>query len=201
MPTKTYIIPKSNLRVFEQGFQRMNELASIFAAEPSEMRVVREIELPTSNGTTKASVRMVEIEAIIKAIEPDVIQLLDSNAFKNICKMQGESVEVTTETQKEIEVRDTSALVVTEIKPSEWQGQIGNMLSLTADVKSMEVIHNQYADSYLYILTDERGNIFKWYATQQKLEPGKRYNLRGKIKGHETYEGIKETLITRVRVK
>jgi hypothetical protein len=36
MPTKTYLIPKSNLKVFEQGFQRMNELASIFAAEPSE---------------------------------------------------------------------------------------------------------------------------------------------------------------------
>jgi hypothetical protein len=179
----------------------MNELASIFAAEPSEMRVVREIELPTSNGTTNASVRMVEIEAIIKAIEPDVIQLLDSNAFKNICKMQGESVEVTIETQKEIEVRDTSALVVTEMKPSEWQGQVGNMLTLTADVKSMEVIHNQYADAYLYIMTDEQGNIFKWYATQQKLEPGQRYNLRGKVKGHETYEGIKETLITRVRVK
>lgn len=41
MPTKTYLIPKSNLRVFEQGFQRMNELASIFAAEPSEMNGVR----------------------------------------------------------------------------------------------------------------------------------------------------------------
>mgnify|MGYP000881311906 FL=1 len=41
MPTKTYLIPKSNLRVFEQGFQRMNELASIFAAESSEMNGVR----------------------------------------------------------------------------------------------------------------------------------------------------------------
>jgi hypothetical protein len=49
MPTKTYLIPKSKLKVFEQGFQRMNELASIFAAEASEMRVVREIELPMNN--------------------------------------------------------------------------------------------------------------------------------------------------------
>lgn len=179
----------------------MNELASIFAAEPSEMRVVREIELPTSNGTTKASVRMVEIEAIIKAIEPDVIQLLDSNAFTTLCKVQDEKKEVAPEPQKENEVQNASALVITEPKPSEWQGQVGNMLSLTADVKSMEVIHNQYADVYLYIMTDEQGNIFKWYATQQKLEPGKRYNLRGKVKGHETYEGVKETLITRVRVK
>ena len=201
MPTKTYLIPKSNLKVFEQGFQRMNELASIFAAEPSEMRVVREIELPTSNGTTNASVRMVEIEAIIKAIEPDVIQLLDSSAFNTICNMRGESVEVAAETQKESSESDTSALVATEMKPSEWQGQVGNMHSLVADVKSMEVIPNQYTESYLYIMTDEQGNIFKWYATQQKLEPGHRYNLRGKVKGHETYEGVKETLITRVRVK
>ena len=179
----------------------MNELASIFAAEASEMRVVREIELPTSNGTTNASVRMVEIEAIIKAIEPDVIQLLDSNAFTTLCKMQDEKKEVTAEPKKENEVQNTSALVGKEIKPSEWQGQVGNMFSLTADVKSMEVIHNQYGETYLYIMTDEQGNIFKWYATQQKLEPGRRYNLRGKVKGHETYEGIKETLITRVRVK
>ncbi len=201
MPTKTYLIPKSNLKVFEQGFQRMNELASIFAAEPSEMRVVREIELPTSNGTTKASVRMVEIEAIIKAIEPDVIQLLDSSAFNTICKMQNKSVEVAAEPQKESSESDTSALVATEMKPSEWQGQVGNMFSLVANVKSMEVIPNQYTESYLYIMTDEKGNIFKWYATQEKLTPGHRYNLRGKVKGHETYEGVKETLITRVRVK
>ena len=201
MPTKTYLIPKNNLKVFEQGFQRMNELASIFAAEPSEMRIVREIELPTSNGTTNASVRMVEIEAIIKAIEPDVIQLLDSSAFNTICNMSGKSTEVVVETQKESSESDTSALVATELKPSEWQGQVGNMHSLVADVKSMEVIPNQYTESYLYIMTDEQGNIFKWYATQQKLEPGKRYNLRGKVKGHETYEGVKETLITRVRVK
>ena len=201
MPTKTYLIPKNTLKVFEQGFQRMNELASIFAAEPSEMRVVREIELPTSNGTTNASVRMVEIEAIIKAIEPDIVQLLDSNAFNTICNMSGKSTEVVVETQKESSESDTSALVATEMKPSEWQGQVGNMHSLVADVKSMEVIPNQYTESYLYIMTDEQGNIFKWYATQQKLEPGKRYNLRGKVKGHETYEGVKETLITRVRVK
>ncbi|MDD3064523.1 MAG: hypothetical protein PHX50_17190, partial [Massilibacteroides sp.] len=110
----------------------MNELASIFAAEPSEMRVVREIELPTSNGTTKASVRMVEIEAIIKAIEPDVIQLLDSSAFNTICKMQNKSVEVAAEPQKESSESDTSALVATEMKPSEWQGQVGNMFSLVA---------------------------------------------------------------------
>lgn len=201
MPTKTYLIPKNKLKVFEQGFQRMNELASIFAAEPSEMRVVREIELPTSNGTTNASMRMVEIEAIIKAIEPDVIQLLNSSAFNTICNMHDKSVEVAAETQKKSDISNTSALVATEMKPSEWQGQVGNMLSLTADVKSMEVIPNQYGETYLYIMTDEQGNIFKWFATQQKLEPGKRYNLRGKVKGHETYEGVKETLITRVRVK
>ena len=201
MPTKTYLIPKSNLKVFEQGFQRMNELASIFAAEPSEMRVVREIELPVSNEMGNKPMRMVEIEAIIKAIEPDVIQLLDSSAFNTICNMRDESDEVTAEPQKESSESDTSALVATEMKPSEWQGQVGNMLTLAVDVKSMEVIHNQYADAYLYIMTDEQGNIFKWYATQQKLEPGRRYNLRGKVKGHEIYEGIKETLITRVRVK
>ena len=115
--------------------------------------------------------------------------------------MRDESDEVTAEPQKEIEVQNTSALKIKEIKPSEWQGQVGNMLSLTADVKSMEVIPNQYGKTYLYIMTDEQGNIFKWYATQQKLEPGKRYNLRGKVKRHETFEGVKETLITRVRVK
>lgn len=179
----------------------MNELASIFAAEPSEMRVIREIELPVSNKMGNEPMRMVEIEAIIKAIEPDIIQLLDSSAFNTICNMRDESVEVATEPQKEIEVQNTSALENKKMKPSEWQGQVGNMLSLTADVKSMEVIPNQYGETYLYIMTDEQGNIFKWYATQQKLEPGKRYNLRGKVKGHETFEGVKETLITRVRVK
>ena len=201
MPTKTYLIPKSKLKVFEQGFQRMNELAAIFAAEASEMRIIREFELPVSNEMGNEPVRMVEIEAIIKAIEPDVIRLLDSSAFNTICNMRDKSVEVAAEPQKEIEVQNTSALEIKEIKPSEWQGQVGNMLSLTADVKSMEVIRSQYGETYLYIMTDEQGNIFKWYATQQKLEPGKRYNLRGKVKGHEIYEGVKETLITRVRVK
>lgn len=118
----------------------MNELASIFAAEASEMRIVREIELPVSNEMGNEPVRMVEIEAIIKAIEPDVIQLLDPSAFNTICNMRDKSVEVAAEPQKEIEVQNTSALEIKEIKPSEWQGQVGNMLSLTADVKSMEVI-------------------------------------------------------------
>ena len=64
------------------------------------MRVVREIELPVSNGMGNEPVRMVEIEAIIKAIEPDVIQLLDSSAFNTICNMRDESVKVAAEPQK-----------------------------------------------------------------------------------------------------
>ena len=53
----------------------------------------------------------------------------------------------------------------------------------------------------IYKFVDEHGNILIWNTGSWKtLQEGKRYNLKGKIKEHNTYNGENQTILTRCTI-
>lgn len=58
-----------------------------------------------------------------------------------------------------------------------------------------------YGEYHKYIFHDARGNVLLWKASSSyDLEEGKRYKIRGTVKAHTEYKGIKQTEINRCEV-
>lgn len=107
---------------------------------------------------------------------------------------------------------------------SEHQGEVGEKITATLTVVAIIRIVDKYAHVYrgqptptkpVYKFTDERGNVFAWFASsyQAKVnadgtfgvndlwEVGDTFTVEATVKKHDEYEGIKQTVITRAKVK
>lgn len=50
-------------------------------------------------------------------------------------------------------------------------------------------------------MLDNEGNLYVWFATTQALEAGEDYVIAGTVRAHKEFQGIKETILTRVKVE
>jgi hypothetical protein len=106
---------------------------------------------------------------------------------------------------------------------SEHQGEVGEKITAVLTVVAIIRMVDKYAHVYrgqpiptkpLYKFTDDRGNIFAWFASsyQAKVnadgtfgindvwEVGDTFTIVANVKKHDEYEGIKQTVITRAKV-
>lgn len=85
-------------------------------------------------------------------------------------------------------------------KVSEYVGKEGEKISFTADkavlVTSWE---NGYGYTYLYKFTN-KGNVFVWFASRS-VNVSDGATITGTIKTHNTREGVKQTILTRCKIK
>lgn len=84
---------------------------------------------------------------------------------------------------------------------SSFVGTVGEKLSTQVIVKKHLPIETAYGLSHLYIMSDAQGNIVKWFASNNVMSEGKQYDITAKVKAHDEYKGIKQTAITRAKVK
>ena len=82
---------------------------------------------------------------------------------------------------------------------SEWQGEIGSRIEIKVTVNKAIPCSNAYGSSNLYTMTDEDGNIYKWF-TAKVLTEGQTYHFRATVKDHSEYKGEKQTVITRAMI-
>lgn len=76
---------------------------------------------------------------------------------------------------------------------------VGDTVMVTLTVKL--IFHNSKWGSRLYILEDALGNVYKWSTSSGLyLEKGKTYKLIGKVKDNIEYKGIKQTVLTKVKL-
>lgn len=59
----------------------------------------------------------------------------------------------------------------------------------------------QYGTTYLFKFHDENGNEFIWYASRGFANPERVNKVIGKVKLHQEYQGVKETVLTRCKVE
>ena len=84
---------------------------------------------------------------------------------------------------------------------SEHVGVIGQKLTVAVETASLETsFETQFGVTYLYRFVDNDGNIFKWF-TSNFLECEKIATVTGTVKKHNVYKNVKETVLTRCKVK
>lgn len=84
-----------------------------------------------------------------------------------------------------------------EPSPSEYQGSIGERLELTLTVTKAIISDSYYGSSTVHVMEDEDGNVFVWITTSKSWEAGSVKKIRGTVKDHKMYHGIKQTILTR----
>ena len=86
-------------------------------------------------------------------------------------------------------------------KLNEWFGTVGaKKVELKLVCKVVRVIDTQFGVSTLTILEDSEGRSFKHFG-RALFEQGETYELTATIKGHETYNNCKQTVISFVKIK
>ncbi|MEK5036169.1 hypothetical protein MKY96_32490 [Paenibacillus sp. FSL R7-0302] len=90
----------------------------------------------------------------------------------------------------------------TQLPESNYYGIIGEKADIT--VRCLKVIQSEGAFGYTYIhlMVDEStGNRFVWNCTNgsKSLSEDVSYNVKGSIKDHNEYNGVKQTVLTRCK--
>jgi hypothetical protein len=80
---------------------------------------------------------------------------------------------------------------------STHQGTVGKREVFTLTVTRVIDIESIYGVSKLHILSDAQGNVFKWKASNERLDVGGTYSVKGTVKAHEDYKGVKQTTLSR----
>ena len=83
---------------------------------------------------------------------------------------------------------------------SEFVGKIRERLTFDAVVIGVYESEGLYGHTDIVKMRDLDGNMFTWFASgYTDLERSDRINIRGTVKKHDEYRGIKNTLITRCK--
>ena len=109
------------------------------------------------------------------------------------------------EIQRQVEQENLAKLG----KLSNFVGQVGDKLTdLNITVLSMRDFDSDFGKSTLVTMVADNGNRFKWWTstggldikdgdTYSRVQVGQKVCIKGTVKKHETYQDIKETVLTR----
>ena len=88
-----------------------------------------------------------------------------------------------------------------EYTKSEFVGEVGERITVRIHVGFHKEIGGQFGITHLYKMRDIDGNAFTWFSSNDVLDEGKWYNITGTVKKHETYDDIKQTVLTRCKAE
>jgi hypothetical protein len=80
---------------------------------------------------------------------------------------------------------------------SEYVGIVGKRQVMRLSVSDIRELPSDFGVTCLHIMTDEEGNSLKWFASGKSLGTGT-HTVKATVKAHKEYNGIKETIVTRV---
>ena len=86
-----------------------------------------------------------------------------------------------------------------------YVGNIGDKINIQVTYKGYHTFETFYTYNgvlnYIYKFEDENGNVLIWKTASSKdFEEGKSYMIKGTVKNHTEYKGIRQTNLTRCRV-
>lgn len=85
---------------------------------------------------------------------------------------------------------------------SEWVGEVKERRDFILTVDRVSVFETQFGFTTLYSMSDEDGNVFKWFASRAALgsESGVRVTVKATVKSHSEWDDVKETHVTRCKL-
>lgn len=87
--------------------------------------------------------------------------------------------------------------------PDKEKGIKGSRETLTVTIKAIRYLDNDWNGSTtLYTMITDEGNVVKWFASNDTLgeEIGARFVIKGTVKAHKEWEGMKSTSLTRCTI-
>jgi hypothetical protein len=85
-----------------------------------------------------------------------------------------------------------------EGRASEYVGEVKDRFEFEAEVLGVYGTEGYYGHTDIVKFKDEDGNLFTWFASDYTdLERGDRMTIKGTVKKHEEYRGMKQTILTR----
>lgn len=88
-----------------------------------------------------------------------------------------------------------------EPSKSEYQGEIGGWLECKVTIKKNVELDGRYGISHMHIMEDENENVYVWTTSSKNIEADTTLNLRMKVKDHQEYKGVKQTVVYYCKVK
>lgn len=85
---------------------------------------------------------------------------------------------------------------------NEFVGNEKDKLELEVTIKSIRYIDGDWGTTTLYTLLSTDKHVFKWFSSSKALgetADDTVYKIRGTVKGHDEYRGLKSTILTRVK--
>lgn len=90
---------------------------------------------------------------------------------------------------------------IQEQQKSKHFGTVGKRETFTLTVDKLIPLEGRYGTTTLHLFHDEQGNRAIWFASAEiKLQVGNTVNCKATVKDHNEREGIKQTVLNRVRV-
>lgn len=92
-------------------------------------------------------------------------------------------------------------------KKSDYYGNAGDKIEMTLILDHIAWYENcfrpwEHNTTYIYNMVDDNGNVFIWKTSKGiNLENGEKLNVKGTIKEHNEYAGVKQTVLTRCKIE
>ena len=84
--------------------------------------------------------------------------------------------------------------------PSEFQGKIGDRITIDVVVKQAIQMDGYYSPTTFHVFEDKEGNQYTWNTSAKNLPVGNNYTIKGSVKNFCTYHNIKQTVLTRCSI-
>jgi hypothetical protein len=91
---------------------------------------------------------------------------------------------------------ETNAIV------NEYIGNVGDKIEVQVTIKSIRYIDGAYGTITLYTMVTNDNHLVKWFASRNVLgeTADAVFTLKGTIKKHDDYNGVKSTILTRCKI-
>ena len=80
---------------------------------------------------------------------------------------------------------------------SQFVGSVGERIEFKATVQKAIPIENYFGSQTLHVMESNEGNIFVWLTSSRTFEVGETHHMKGTVKMHDIYKGVKQTVLTR----
>ena len=85
---------------------------------------------------------------------------------------------------------------------SRWVGEIKERIDFEGEVEFEMTRDGYYGVTHIIKIRSTEGNVFTWFASGwQNLAKGDRVKVRGTVKKHDEYKGVKQTVLSRCKVE
>lgn len=84
---------------------------------------------------------------------------------------------------------------------SSYVGNVKDRITVAVTVAAVRFIPSTFGTTVLYTMRDDDGNVYKWFSSSGALgdETGERFTIKATVKGHEEYQGVRQTVLTRAK--